>query len=232
MTRPLVIAHRGASHGEVDNSIEAFTKAIDVGADMIEFDVRRTRDDQLICFHDADIRGRAIATLTRDDIADTTGHVPPLLDDILDLANGHVGLDIELKEGGYVERVMTSVAQHFKTDRLIVTSFLDEVVLEVKHLRPDVRTGLLVGRDKPKPFLRTRLSEVFPVRRARACGADAVAMHFKLADLGALGRAHDAGLDVFVWTVNEDEQIRKYSRDERVAALITDVPERALDLRG
>jgi glycerophosphoryl diester phosphodiesterase len=231
MTRPLVIAHRGASYGEVDNSLEAFAKAIDLGADMIEFDVRRTRDNHLICFHDADVAGTPLDRLDRDDIARAIGHHPPLLDELLDLSKGRIGLDVELKENGYVDRVLASVAEHFDADQLIVTSFLDDVVAQVKQLRPDIRAGLLVGLDRPRPYLRTRLSEIFPVRRAKACGADAVAMHFKIAGLGALARTNAAGLSAYVWTVNEDEQLRQFLGDPHVDAVITDVPARALEMR-
>jgi glycerophosphoryl diester phosphodiesterase len=75
------------------------------------------------------------------------------------------------------------------------------------------------------------VSEIFPVRRAKACGADAVAMHFKIAGLGALARTHSAGLAAYIWTVNEDDQLKQFLGDPRVDAVITDVPARALNLR-
>ncbi|MCW2984617.1 MAG: glpQ1 [Conexibacter sp.] len=216
-----VIAHRGASAGTIDNSLDAFEQAIAAGADMIEFDVRRTRDDQLIVFHDGVVRGRALAGLTREEVGAATGHLPPLAAEVLDLARGRIGVDVELKEDGYVERILEASAG-FGADDLVVTSFLDRVVGHVKQLAPDVRTGLLVG---------IRLSELSPTGRAMRCGADLIAMHFQLAALGALRRADEAGFPVFVWTVNGDAQLRRLLADPRVAAIITDVPERALALR-
>jgi glycerophosphoryl diester phosphodiesterase len=230
--RPLIIAHRGASQGAVDNSLDAFAKAIDLGADLIEFDVRRTRDDQLICFHDAAVARRPIDTLSRQEVTEATGHEPPLLDDVLDLTKDRIGLDVEIKEDGYVDRVMASVAERFDAEAVVITSFLDDVVRQVKQLQPGTRAGLLVGRGKPQPYVRTPLAERFLVSRARACGADLVAMHFTLAPLGVLARTHSAGLDAYVWTVNGDERIRHFLADPRVAALITDRPARALELRG
>jgi glycerophosphoryl diester phosphodiesterase len=79
--------------------------------------------------------------------------------------------------------------------------------------------------------LRTRLSELYPVDRARRCQADFLAPHFALARLGVLGRAAQANLPVFVWTVNDDAALRQLIADERVAAIITDVPDRALAIR-
>jgi glycerophosphoryl diester phosphodiesterase len=61
----LVVAHRGASAEAAENSLEAFEKAIQVGSDLIEFDVLRTRDDQLIAFHDAAVGGHLVGQLTR-----------------------------------------------------------------------------------------------------------------------------------------------------------------------
>lgn len=231
--RPLVIAHRGASAGKIDNSLEAFAGAIDEGADLIEFDVRRTVDGELIAFHDAHVRRRPVGELTRADIAAATGHRPPLLHEVVALSRGRIGLDVELKEAGYVDRVLDAVAT-VDTDpaALILTSFLDAVVTEVKARRPDVRAGLLVGTDRPKPVVRTRLSELSPVARARACGADAVGMHFLIASLGALERTHADGLEAFVWTVNRDDALRRFLGDHRIGAVVTDVPARALTLRG
>jgi glycerophosphoryl diester phosphodiesterase len=218
-----VIAHRGASAGAVDNSLAAFERAIEAGADMIEFDVRRTADDQLIAFHDGVVRGRPLSGLTREEVGTATGHLPPLVAEVLDLARGRIGVDVEIKEDGYVERVLeAAAAARFETEDLVVTSFLDRVVGQVKRLDPDVRAGLLVG---------IRLSELSPTGRAARCEADLIAMHFQLAALGALRRAGEAGYPVFVWTVNHDAQLRRLLADPRVAAIITDVPERALALR-
>lgn len=228
---PLVVAHRGASAGHVDNSLEAFAGAIEAGADMIEFDVRRTADDQLIAFHDGRVRRKAIGELTRREITAMTGHEPPLLAEVIALAHGRIGLDVELKEAGYVDEVVGAF-RGLDAAALIVTSFLDEVLTEVKALAPALRTGLLVGTDHPGPNpVRTRLSELSPAARARDCGADAVGMHFLIASLGALERTHAAGLGAFVWTVNREDLLRRFLEDPRVGAVITDVPARALTLR-
>jgi glycerophosphoryl diester phosphodiesterase len=224
----LVVAHRGASAGAVDNSLDAFERAIDLGADLLEFDVRRTRDDQLIAFHDAAVGGRPVATLTRAEIGAGAGHLPPLLDEVLDLARGRIGLDVELKEDGYVARVLAALDG---LPDVVVTSFLDDVVAEAKRLAPELRAGLLVGVGRTKQVVKTRLSELSPVPRATACGADLVAMHHALASLGALRRVAEAGFPVFVWTVNDEALLRRFLADPRVEAVITDVPGRALSLR-
>src|SRR5579871_3785320 len=110
MTRTMVAAHRGFSATQdntaSENTIAAFTNAIDVGADMIEFDVRRTRDGELIAFHDAAVGGTPVSGLTREDIAAAAGVRPPLLAEVLSTCAGRIRLDVELKEDGYVPDVM------------------------------------------------------------------------------------------------------------------------------
>lgn len=231
-TRPLIIAHRGVANGAPENSLEAFEAAIGVGSDMLEFDVRQTRDGRLITFHDPTANGVRISELTREQLGEHAGHLPPLLDEVLDLTRGRIKLDIELKEAGYVDRVLDAVSAHFDPDDLLVTSFLDDVVSEVKLLNPELKTGLLLGRDKPKPYLQTRVSELFPNGRASACRADYIGPHFKLARLGATRRGAKAGFRSLVWTVNDDAGISRFLGDPRVAAVITDAPQRALKLRA
>jgi glycerophosphoryl diester phosphodiesterase len=226
----LVVAHRGASAEAAENSLEAFEKAIEVGSDLIEFDVRRTRDDRLIAFHDATVGGHRVGHLTREEIHLQTGIKPPLLNDVLDMTKGRVGLDVELKESGYTDRVLDAVGRRFEPDQLVLTSFIDTVVADAKRIAPAIKAGLLVGRDRP-PHLRTRLSELFPARRARACGADFIAMHFRLADLGALRSADRSGFPAYLWTVNDPDRLRRCLGDPRVRAVITDLPQQALDLR-
>jgi glycerophosphoryl diester phosphodiesterase len=223
-----IIAHRGASAGAVDNSLEAFERAITLRADRIEFDVRRTADDELIAFHDGTLDGAPVRALTRDEIARRTGHLPPTIDEVLELARGRIGLDVEMKEGGYVGRVVDALRAH---DDVLITSFIDEVLVEVKALDPAIRTGLLLGRERPQSYLRTRASELFPAQRLRAAKVDFVAPYIALVRAGVLGRLGVAGMPALVWTVNETAAIAKLLDDHRVAGIITDVPERALQLR-
>jgi glycerophosphoryl diester phosphodiesterase len=228
---PLIIAHRGASAHTAGNSLEAFEKAIAAGADGIEFDVRRTRDGELIVFHDARVGGVPVSMLSREEIAGRRRRRPALLREVLELAQGRVRLDVELKEAGYVERVLALVSERFTPPEVIVTSFLDPVVAEVKRIDPEIRTGLLLGVERPSQRLRAGRAELRPVARARACGADYLAPHHALARLGTLARADAAGLPALVWTVNRAEPLRELIADPRVAGIITNVPARALALR-
>jgi glycerophosphoryl diester phosphodiesterase len=157
--KPLVAAHRGASLLAPENTLESFEQAIAVGAEMIEFDVRRTRDGELVVFHD-----ELPATFTRR---------PPLLAEVVDLCRGRIRLDVELKESGSEAEVLALLDGEF-----VVTSFLDEVLASVKRQAPHVRTGLLVRKDdRPEDF----------AARLVAANADFLAPQVDLLDAGLDG---------------------------------------------
>jgi len=228
MTRAMVAAHRGVAAGAAENTIAAFTTAIEIGADMIEFDVRRTRDGELIAFHDARVGGVAIGGLTRDEIEAAGGVRPPLLTEVLRICAGRIKLDVELKEDGYVPAVMEILRAEFDPAQLVVTSFLPAVVTQAKTVFPEVKTGLLVGDGGPLSNIAARLREVYPVGLARQVRADYLAPNYRLAALGVLRRAAAAGLPCLLWTVNSPALIAKYAADPRVAAIITDTASQAL----
>jgi glycerophosphoryl diester phosphodiesterase len=230
MIRAMVAAHRGVAAGAAENTIAAFTNAIDVGADMIEFDVRRTRDGELIAFHDAFVGGTPVSGLTRDGIEAVAGVRPPLLTEVLRVCAGRIRLDVELKEDGYVADVMAVLRAGFDPDQMVVTSFLAAVVAQAKESFPEVKTGLLVGDGGPLTDLPARLRELYPVALARRVRADYLAPHYRLAALGVVRRAAAAGLPCLLWTVNSPALIRRYAADPRVAAIITDVAAQAVSI--
>jgi glycerophosphoryl diester phosphodiesterase len=230
MIRAMVAAHRGVAAGAAENTIAAFTNAIDVGADMIEFDVRRTRDGELIAFHDAFVGDTPVSGLTRDEIEAAAGVRPPPLAEVLRVCAGRIRLDVELKEDGYVADVMAVLRAGFDPDQMVVTSFLPAVVAQAKDAFPEVKTGLLVGDGGPLTDLPARLRELYPVTLARRVRADYLAPHYRLAALGVLRRAAAAGLPCLLWTVNSPALIRRYAADPRVAAIITDVAAQAVSI--
>jgi glycerophosphoryl diester phosphodiesterase len=230
-----VAAHRGVATGAAQNTIEAFTNAIGLGADMIEFDVRRTRDGELIAFHDAQVAGTPVGALTRDEIAVAKGVRPPLLTDVLAACAGKIRLDVELKEDGYVPDVMAALrAALSRVDadvaEQVVTSFLPVVVAQAKDAFPEVKTGLLVGTDSPLRHVRTHWHQVFPVGIARRARADYLAPNYALARFGVVARAAAAGLPCLLWTVNDEAEIARFATDPRIAAIITDEAATALKI--
>ncbi len=217
-----VIAHRGVTDNSLENTLDSFFAAIDAGADMIEFDVRKIRTGEMIAFHDSQIDGTDLSELDRKQIANFTGAEPALFSDILKLCVARVMLDIELKEDGYVGEVIEGIKAVSAEERVIVTSFLPNAIAQVKSFVPSIRTGLLIGAGSLKPYLRTRIKELYPVELAQSISADYIAPHYTLAKLGVIKRSSAAGIPCLVWTVNTEKEIRRLAADPGVAGIITD----------
>lgn len=227
----ILAAHRGAHTSFRENTLKAFETAIQLGAHMIELDVRKTRDNTFIVYHDRQIGNSPMDELTYPEIRKLSPIEIPTLEETLTLTRGKIKLDIELKETGYETDVIRLVLQYLKEEDFVVSSFFDESVKTVKESFPNVRAGLLLGNPDPKyPFLK-RLSELFPIKRCRAAKADFVAPHWHLLKFGILKRIKKHGFPIFVWTVNKRVLIEKLLEDERVDAIITDNIELAIQLQ-
>jgi glycerophosphoryl diester phosphodiesterase len=218
--RTLVLAHRGAWDRAPQNSLEAVRRAAALGCDGVEIDVRRTADGRLVVVHDGRLGWRPVRRLEHREVqARMAAGQAPLLGDVLDeAAAGRLLVDVELKEDGYVEEAMAVIARHLEGGRYVVTSFRPGVLAQVKRHHPETPTGLLVA---------PRAARQAP-RRMRESGADVLLPHVSLIRTGIVESAAGHGLAVWVWTVNDDHALRTLSADPRVAAVITDVPARAV----
>ena len=161
MKEKLIIAHRGDTSSAVENTIESFQDAVRKGADMIEFDVRRTRDGVFIAHHGQAIRRKLIKRTSWEEIEkiNRRRRVAVLkLEEILKIAKGKIKLDIEIKEIGYEKEILEMVLQYLDYQDFIITSFDDFSIKRVKEKNPKVRAGLLLSIRKPKGNLVRKLS--------------------------------------------------------------------------
>jgi glycerophosphoryl diester phosphodiesterase len=158
--RPMVVAHRGASIEQPENTIAAFEAAIDAGADAVEFDVRMTADGHAVVMHDPDVSRMTdgtglVSELTLDEIRELG---VPTAEEALRCLAGRAGADIEIKnspdEPGFtpdaepaVEATLAALDEVAFPGPLIVSSFNPKSVAHCRALRPDVPTGLLTWFD-------------------------------------------------------------------------------------
>jgi glycerophosphoryl diester phosphodiesterase len=224
---PLVVAHRGAPAELPANTIAGFERAAAMGADMIEFDVRLSGDDQLIVYHDEEVGGRAVTGLTRSAIRDRSGVLPPLLAEVIELARGRIGLDVELKGAGHTRRVVEAIAGGADPARTVLSSFLGEVVAELRQLAPGYGRGLIVGEE----WSWTQ-GVPNPAQRALKLGATHLVLHQHLANPKIMYEARRVGLDVWLWTVNDEGSLKAHLDDPLVSGVVTDAPELAMRVRA
>jgi len=231
---PLIIAHRGAS-GLVasENTVEAFEKAVEIGAPMVEFDVRRTRDKVLVCIHDAEIDGAPIDGLTFDELQSRSaklGFEVPRLKHVLSAFKGRISFDVELKEQGYEDQVLDVISSELTPSQYIIKSFHDETVRVIKAMDEQVYTGLLLGVTAPAG-MKTRLGEVLPEVRLARAGVDFVSPNHKLVKLGFIGRMHRLGYKVYVWTVDDIDMMTRLLK-LGADGIITNRPDLGLSVVG
>ncbi|MGZ3605164.1 MAG: glycerophosphodiester phosphodiesterase [Thermodesulfobacteriota bacterium] len=227
-----MVAHRGAPGYAKENTIESFEKAVALGADMIEFDIRRTKDNVLIVYHDELIEGKPVNHLGCEEIgqiARNRGFDIPTVEEVLKWSRGRIKLDVELKEEGYEKEIVELLSGFFKEDQFVITSFNESSLKIIKDSYPSIQVGLLLGKSKAPPW--TRISEFFPMKRCKKAQADFLVVHFKLLRFGFLERARRSHKPVFVWTINDEGMIRKLLNDRRVYAIITDKPDLAVSLK-
>ncbi|WP_328345608.1 glycerophosphodiester phosphodiesterase family protein [Streptomyces violaceus] len=236
--RPAVSAHRGGSERADAATWEAYKDALESGAEYVEFDVRRTADGVLVIYHDPRVgpTGPPLSRLTHTELSERAGYDVPAVDEVMALIAGRLVAHLDLKEVGYEHEVVDRAVALLGTDGLVVTTLEDRSVAAVTRAFPGVRTALSLGRDRRDLALArlpgTRLSELFPARRIRACGAHGVAVHQRLARTTVLREATRRGLFTLVWTVNDDTLMRAFLAHPRVDVLVTDRPRRAVALRG
>ncbi len=150
---PWIIAHRGASDYEPENTLRAFHRAIELGADIIELDVHLSADGHVVVIHDEDVshttdgEGR-VSDLTLDDLRRLDagkGEPIPTLQEVIDLARGQCRLYIELKAPATPRPVAGLLRANRFEAQAIIGSFQTPLIRQSRALAPGIPTSLLVG---------------------------------------------------------------------------------------
>lgn len=227
--KPKIIAHRGASAYVRENTLAAFERAIALEANMVEFDVRRTRDRQLIIYHDPEINKRPIRKLTYAEIQQLDPDVP-LLESVLKTCQGKIHLDVELKEMGYEFQVMRLLLQFFDPTEFVVTSFHPFSLKRIKRHFPEITTGLLFSTVTADVCKTLRWSAKSVHKRVHKMKVDFIAPDWSLLEADILSKTLAAQLPIWVWTVNDEQVMHTLMQDSRIAGIITDRPDMGLQL--
>jgi glycerophosphoryl diester phosphodiesterase len=221
----LVIGHRGAAGLAPENTIEAIAAGIAAGADMIEFDIRATKDGELVVIHDARLlrthnRRESIANLTYAQLAEMTKDKPvPLLTDVLDKFYGVALLNIELKSRGAGLALIQLLKKRYikkssDWDNIIISSFMGYELVRIRRVAKKANLALLHDRN---PF-------IF-VAYHRFIKLTAVGFHRLYLNKFALEIAHKAKLFTYVYTVNRTGSLH-YLADQGIDGIVTNYPDK------
>ncbi len=214
---PIVIAHRGASGYEPENTLRSFKRALEMGAPMVELDVFVCKSGELVVIHDETIdrttNGHGNVTELSLDILKKfdagKGECIPLLSNVFDLVNKKAIIDIELK-GPHTAKPVAKLIKHYITNNnwssnsFMVTSFDLNLLQEFHNYLPHIKIGALFEKANNS------------VEITKQLGADYVIVDYTYATEGLINKAHAAGLKVFAYTVNNKAEA------QRLAALKID----------
>lgn len=245
--RILNIAHRGAREVAPENTLPAFLRAAELGADGVELDVQLTADGVPVVFHDSDLAritrtsgrladhnlaqlrdldaGRAFA-------AEWAGTRIPTLAEVFDALDPRMRVNVELKAdlsapaagtGPLADAVISAVRDAGAERRVIISSFNPLALRAIRRRAPDLLLGYLYAPDLPLPLAKGWLAR--PIIGPH----DARHPHYSMVDSAYMRWARRRGYRVNVWTVNELDDMRRM-RDLGVDAIISDRPDLVQDV--
>ena len=218
----LRVGHRGAAGHAPENTLAAIRKGISLGADFIEVDVQRTRDGRLVVMHDERVDRTTngsgpVSSLTWDELQlldAGNGERVPSLEAVLAATSGHAGLMLEAKAAGTGPAIHHAVQSSAFSGPIIYASFLHAEILAIRKIDPLATTMALIE------FVPTADAAF-----AHDAGANMAGLPFEFATAGFIATLHAAGIEVFVYTVNEPRLIQ-HAIDLGVDGIISDYPDR------
>ncbi len=220
MSRPLVVAHRGASGYEVENSIAAFRAAGDRGADAVELDIHATADGALIVHHDEKIGTHLIAHSSFREVRAyrlPNGEPLPTLEEALAAVVPRLMACVEIKALAprWDDHLFEAVEGTGAPDKVLLHGFDHRVVHRLGEKRPLLHRGVLSAS-----------YPMHPVRCLEDADASVLWQHRNYVDEALLAGVHAAGMAVYVWTVDEPEEMRRFGT-LGVDGIVTDFPDLA-----
>jgi glycerophosphoryl diester phosphodiesterase len=221
-----VLGHRGCAGIEPENTMRAFKRAMDLGVDFIELDVRKSRDKKLVVIHDDKVdrttNGNGyVRDLTLEGMRKLDagkGEKIPSLEEAIDLLKeGKQRIAIEIKEPDTLDGIVKIVMEEGLSNKVIIVSFWHNVLKRIKEIEPELKTGaIFVGRP------------VDTVSIAKAAQSELLCLKHKFIDEEVVVECHENDIGVNAWVVNEIEDIERM-KELGVDIISSDYPDRVLD---
>jgi glycerophosphoryl diester phosphodiesterase len=245
---PFIFAHRGASAHAPENTLAAFALAVQQGAQGIELDVHLTADGQVVIMHDdtvdatTDGRG-AIASMTLEQVRKLHAHGRggrnkaatepiPLLSEVFDRTVPGtliINANIEIKPAKapeLIDAVASLIAAHNAAGQVLLSSFDRFNLAYIQQRHPTLRRALLYPSSSFEGVMTGMRSSLAWITGAHALGCEAVHPFWRLASPAVIERAHLLGMDVNVWTVDDERTLRHLAALD-VDGIFTNDPARA-----
>lgn len=225
MSGILKIAHRGASGYAPENTLSAFKKAIDLGSDMIELDVYKTEDNQLVVIHDrlidrltsgsGFVNNFSLSHLKDLDIKGS-GKIPTL-EEAVDLVLNKIKINIEIKEIGITKDVIDLVNRKKIENQVLISSFYHYEVRKSKEINSNIKTAILFWGVPVTPEDLVDL-----IKKAKADGAN---LEYEFVTKEYVDVLHKNNFFIYVYTVNDIREIT-LMKNLGVDGIISNYPDR------
>jgi glycerophosphoryl diester phosphodiesterase len=233
--RPVIIAHRGAKAFAPENTMASFQRAVDFKADGVEFDIKLTKDGEMIIIHDLTVdrttngKGK-VKDFTLSEIrkldagsffsAQFKGEQVPILSEVLKNLPKNFIINIEITNYGTIFDGIAKKAAYLVKDlgiqdQVIFSSFLPMNLMITKRILPEVPVAILADIGKSGWLSR---SDVF-----RALSPKFVHPYYSNVDQKFVERQHSLGRKINVWTVNDPAEMLRLA-ELKVDGIITDDP--------
>lgn len=223
----IIVAHRGASGYEPENTLRSVRKALEMRVDAVEIDVRLSKDGVPVVIHDETVdrttngSGRVsdmtLKELKRLDAG--AGEQIPLLEEILEVVKDHAPLFAEVKELKAVKPSLEVVKKKGMLDNVLFISFYSDALSALRELESAAHLGLIYAKPSNS------------IISARKLGCEFVLPFYRLATEKSIALAHRLKLSVVAWTVDELETAVELKK-RRVDGIASNYPDRLLSLRG
>lgn len=201
-----VVAHRGASFLEPENTIKAIEKAVKIGADFVEVDVRMSKDNKLVIMHDPDVnrttdgngfvKDYTLQELKKLDAG--KGETIPTLDEVISCVKDRVGLVIEIKEPGTEGKILEKIDEN-NLENVILTSFYHKSIKNARKMNPSVDAGIIFTGQP-----------VDVKQMASNASANIIFPSYRYMNEDMVKQAKNKGISVYPWTIDEPEILKKF----------------------
>lgn len=203
-----IIAHRGASYYEPENTLRAYKRAMGMGADFIEVDVRITKDKELVIMHDDDVsrttngkglvKNFTLEELKKLDVG--LGEKIPTLEEVIKLVKNKINLVVEIKEPGTEMEIIKKIEES-NLENTILTSFYHKTVKNVRNSEINVNAGIIF------------VGEPINICKLTAdANANVIFPSYKYMTEELIKDAKKCGLTVYPWAIDEERIFNKFAK--------------------
>ncbi|NWG09840.1 MAG: glycerophosphodiester phosphodiesterase [Nitrososphaerales archaeon] len=217
----MIVAHRGASAYEPENTLRAIEKAIELGANMVEVDVRPSKDGHIVVIHDDSVdrttngegyvKNMTLKELKKLDAG--IGERVPTLQEVIGAVRRRVVLVIEIKVLNFEEAVVRTVEKEGMEKEVMITSFYHPVLERVKKIDSIIKTGVIF--------------KCHPIRSAELAlnaRADVLFPEYKYTSKEMVEEARKSNLEIYPWTVDDQALADRFIK-MGVNGIVTNKPD-------